>query len=415
MRLLFTLHNFFPERIYGSENVCIQQMRELLRRGHEVGLFYSCNTEVTDAQLSDHGLRGLRLFRVRFLDTRAQVLLSAWKPHITRRFAKVLDEFAPDCIIFHHLVRLSLDLPFVGWRRKIPTLLYLHDFYLICPMYSLLRADGHLCDGGSVIACARCLYENGFRQGMISENGFRWLSGLRFAAIPFLLLQKQIRYGLEQRVDAFVSPSAFLIREMERRGVSLGHIRVIPNGSEPASACKRPVPGEAVRFGYLGNIIRKKGIDVLVRAFRGKLGESLTIRGFPDTQAIRSFRKAYPDCRATLELFSSDRQSFFQKTDVLIVPSVWYENQPGVIIEAFTYGKPVICSDLGGMPEMVRHNEWGLICRPGDSEDLRSKATYLLNHPSEIQRLAASVPRWPAIYENVSALLETASAIRSTA
>ncbi|OQY53914.1 MAG: hypothetical protein B6245_22150 [Desulfobacteraceae bacterium 4572_88] len=365
MKILFTLHNFFPERIYGAENVCIQQMRELLRRGHEVALFYACNKPVSDAQLSENGLKGLRLFRVKFLNTRAQVLLSAWKPHITRQFAKAVDQFAPDSIIFHHLVRLSLDLPFVGWRRKIPTILYLHDFYLICPMYSLLRANGDICADTNVSVCARCLYENGIQHGMISGHSFRLLSGLRFAAIPFLMLRNQLRLGLGKRVDVFISPSEFLIREMKRRGAVVGRSRVIPNGGGTASPPEKLVSGSSVRFGYLGNIIRKKGIEVLVRAFRGRLGEHLTIRGFTD------------------------------------------------IIEAFNNGKTVICSDLGGMSEMVRHNAWGLVCTPGDPEDLRSKAIHLLKHPSEAERLASSLPRWPSISENVSALLETVDTICS--
>jgi len=411
MKILFTLHNFFPERIYGAENVCIQQMRELLRQGHEVALFYACNKPLSDAQLSENGLKGLRLFRVKFLDTRAQVLLSAWKPHITRQFAKAVDQFAPDSIIFHHLVRLSLDLPFVGWRRKIPTILYLHDFYLICPMYSLLRADGAICAGANVSVCARCLYENGIQQGMISGHAFRLLSGLRFAAIPFLMLRNQIRLGLEKRVNAFISPSEFLIREMKRRGAVVGRSRVIPNGGGTASPPEKLVSGSSVRFGYLGNIIRKKGIEVLVRAFRGKLGEHLSIRGFTDIDAIRAFQARFPDFRANLEIFSSDKESFYKKIDVLLVPSIWYENQPGVIIEAFNNGKTVICSDLGGMSEMIRHNAWGLVCVPGDPEDLRSKAIHLLKHPSEAERLASSLPRWSGISENVSALLETVDMI----
>ena len=81
-----------------------------------------------------------------------------------------------------------------------------------------------------------------------------------------------------------------------------------------------------------------------------------------------------------------------------------------VIIEAFQHGKPVICSNLGGMPEMVEHDKSGLIYRAGDPEDLREKVGYLARNPSEVSRLAASIPTWPTVEEHVERLL---TAVRS--
>jgi len=400
MRILFTLHNFYPERMYGAEKVCIEQIRELLRRGHEVGLFYASNDEVDRGFLVGRGLAKLDLYRNRFIKTKGQVLLSAWKPHIRRHFAKTINAFNPDIVAFHHLVRLSLDLPSLAWRRRIPTVYHLHDFYPVCPSYSLLTFRGDICSGGSLVRCAKCLYSTRF-QGSKSRLNQMYILG-----IPFLSLRRRLLRTLQERVDLFVSPSRFLLEEIQRHDFTCKKSVIVPYGIGSVGAPNPPVLCKNVRFGYSGNISRKKGIEVLVQAFHGSLAKSLVIRGFPDQKAIFEFKKSFPDFNAKLELFHPDVEAFYDKVDVVLVPSIWYENQPMVVIEAFAFGKPVVCSNLGGMAEMVQDGVSGVLFRAGDADHLRAKALYLRDNPSEVFRLAASVPRWPTTEEHVDRLLE---------
>ena len=79
--------------------------------------------------------------------TKAQVLLSIRKPHVERAFTEALRAFKPDVIVFHHLVRLSLWLPVLAQRAGIPSAYVLHDFYPICPSYSLFAWDSDVCPG----------------------------------------------------------------------------------------------------------------------------------------------------------------------------------------------------------------------------------------------------------------------------
>ncbi len=403
MRILFTLHNFYPERLYGAEEVCIGQLRELIRRGHDVGLFYACNEEVDRGFLVGKGLGELKLYRNRFARTKGQVLLSAWKPNIVRHFAKSIDEFKPDIVVFHHLVRLSLDLPFLASRRHIPVVYYLHDFYSVCPSYSLLNYRGDLCSGGSIVKCSRCLYFSRLK------SGWSRVDPMFLLGVPFLGLRSLLLRRLPESVDLFVSPSKFLLEELQRHEFTCKRSRVIPYGIEPVETSKAPRDRADVRFGFLGNVHRKKGIEVLARAFRGSLAKSLIIRGFPDQNSIQRFRELFPDCDAKLELFDSDRNAFYDKVDVVVVPSIWYENQPRVIIEAFACRKPVICSNIGGMAEMVQNGVSGILFTAGDADDLRAKAIYLRDNPSEVFELTASAPRWPTTGEQVDRLLEAFS------
>ena len=222
MRILFTLHNFYPERLYGAEKVCIAQMRELLSRGHDVGLFYPCNKELKVGLLAEHGLEKLLLYSTRFIKTRGQVLLSAWKPHVKYHFAKAVDAFNPDIVVFQHLVRLSLDLPSVAWRRRIPTVYHLHDFYPVCPSYSLLNYRGSICSGGTLVRCAKCLYFSRFygREGRFDP--------IYFSGIPFLAVRKRFIKKLQDRIDLFVSPSKFLLEELQRHEFTCKKSVVVP-------------------------------------------------------------------------------------------------------------------------------------------------------------------------------------------
>jgi glycosyltransferase involved in cell wall biosynthesis len=406
MNILMTLHNFFPEKIQGAEWVCIQQIRELLKRGHKVGLFYAGNTPASKNQLAENGLEALELFRVRFLNTKAQILLSACNPKVRRRFETVVDAFSPDVIIYHHLVRLSLDLPVVGWQRNIPSVYYFHDFYLICPSYSLLRPDNQICAGGGILKCARCLYTS--RAGRFAM----FFPLPVFFALPFLFTRKLLISRLIQQVTLFVSPSQFLVNEMAERGLPAERCVVIQNGTDVAKNFSSPVITERIRFGFIGGIHQKKGIETLQKAFRGDLGKTLLIRGFASDRHLKRFRQDYPQFQATLELFNSNKKSFYDNIDVLVVPSIWYENQPTVIIEAYQFGKPVVCSNIGGMKEIVHHHISGLLFKPGDADDCREKIVYLLNNPSEVARLAAAIPKWPTSADSVNQLMDTVMRLR---
>ncbi|AFM26738.1 glycosyltransferase [Desulfomonile tiedjei] len=405
MKFLFTLHNFFPEPLFGSETVCVRQMRELLARGDEVGLFCASNKTVSIQKLTEEGLQDLKIYRVGFGPARAQVLLSVWKPHVEAAFSRVLEEFRPDIVIFHHLVRLSMGLPGRTRKAGIPSIYYLHDFYPVCPSYSLLNHENDLCSGGSPIDCGRCLFSSRFP----TLPGF--VHGIApFLAVPLLIPRRFLSEHLLQDVDLFVSPSAFLRDKLKELGFNMERCRLIPYpaGSRPIEQ-EQPKSTEGLTLGYLGKISPKKGVSILVRAFEQLDSVRLIIRGFSDDSEIRRFRQENPRSNAILEKFCSDRSEFFRKIDVLIVPSVWYENQPNVIIEAFIHKVPVICSDLGGMAEMVRDGAWGIVFRPGDARDLAEKVRTLNENPSEVSRMKAAIPDWPTIDEHVNTLLEAAN------
>jgi glycosyltransferase involved in cell wall biosynthesis len=402
MKILFTLHYFFPEHLYGAERICIRQMRYFIKAGHTVGLFYPGNETAPTEMLEKEGLQGLHLFPVRYLRTKAQVLLSIWKPHVASQFRQVLRSFRPDVVLLHQLVRLSLDLPAVARKENVPTAYFLQDHYLACPCYSLLNEKLEICSTDSPARCLNCLFT--------AHTNRRLPFFLLPLLMPPMILRKKMTSQVMSDIDLFISPSQSVLSELENHGLIPSKAATIPSGVETDRFAEPYKPHSPVRFGFMGNMNRKKGLHVVVEAFHGQVSKSLVIRGFDNLRAMDQFRRAHPSCEAKLELFDPDVTSFFKEVDALIVPSIWLENQPTVILESFAFGKPVLCSRIGGIGEFVKDGHGGLLFEPGDSRELRNMVERLSARPEELCTLAASIPRRPTSDESIQAVM---SAIES--
>ncbi len=399
MRILVALHNFLPDPCFGAEQVAIRQMREMLRAGHDVGVFFAGRRDPSPDDLAAEGLGAASCWRVPYLAPRAQVLLSIVRPRAEVAFSRALREFQPDVVLFHHLVRLSIRLPGIARRRGVPSVLVLHDNYLVCPSHSLVAYDGPVCPGGSPDRCAECLYRVRF--------GARVPPGVRHAAASLLAWRSRLVARQLDAVHRVIAPARSVIDQIEARGVALERAVVIRNGSDPRApeVRGRPAAG-AVRFGYLGAMIPKKGVDVLAEACAGPLSRNVVMRGFRNQAAIEAFRSRHPGCGAELEHFSHDVAGFFARTDVVVVPSICLDTQPTAIIEAFAHGRPVLASRIGGIPEMFADGRGGWMVPAGDVEALRGAMERLLRNPGEIRDAASCIPPWPSWAETTGAVLD---------
>lgn len=114
----------------------------------------------------------------------------------------------------------------------------------------------------------------------------------------------------------------------------------------------------------------------------------LTVAGTgPIEQTIRS---TYPKPRYLGHVSGEALSETIRGAAVLVVPSEWYENCPMSILEAMAFGKPVVASDIGGIPELVVHEETGLLFRPGDADDLKRCLIALMENPSLRRRYGAA-------------------------
>lgn len=261
--------------------------------------------------------------------------------------------------------------------------------------------------------------------------GFTWKrrflsGGLNWAARAAAAVFPSATYAIRRRrlavndvlnqVDHFISPSQFLRQFFIRQGLEPDRITFLDNGferTEPVAVRNRK-PGEPLRFGYLGTWIPSKGVHLLVEAFNGlPVGPAeLHVHGFfPGYDGYETyeyelraaarhpgivFHGPYPPARGP-ELLA--------ELDALVVPSIWWENSPLTIHEAFAARVPVIAADAGGMAEFVQHGVSGLLFRHRDAESLRAVLRRVVDEPVILDHLRKNAPSVLSIQEHTDRLI----------
>lgn len=321
--------------------------------------------------------------------------------------ARLLAEFRPDVIHLHHLLLAGAELPFLA-RRVLPEariVLTLHDYYPICHHDGLMLKTGthEPCRRASPSSCRSCFPQIGADRFLLREHKLRTLLG---------------------SVDQFVAPSRFLRDRYVDWGLPAERIVVVPNGRPAAEAAPRPGSSDRVTFGYFGNLNPWKGVPVLLRAARllAERGLDFTLRlhgGAPFQtpefrEKLEELAAPLGDRLLRLGPYGRDRMGeLMAPVEAVIVPSIWWENAPLVISEAFQHGRPVIASGIGGMAEMVRDGVDGLHARPNDPHDLARAMARLIEEPGLLAQLASGVAPPPTIDATAATHLELFAPERS--
>jgi glycosyltransferase involved in cell wall biosynthesis len=221
----------------------------------------------------------------------------------------------------------------------------------------------------------------------------------RFRGGARVRLLRRARDRALGRVDALICPSAYLASLAVAWGVDEERVRVIPNAAPPLP--ELPDRREArTRFGvegptlaFAGRITRQKALDVALDALVRVEGVSLLVAGDgPDLAELR--RQANErglDGRVRF-LGPLDRDgvlALFRAADASLLSSSW-ENFPHTVVEALAVGTPVVATLVGGVPELVRDGENGLLVEPGDSGLLAAAIERLVSEPELRERLAAA-------------------------
>ena len=295
---------------------------------------------------------------------------SAEPRHVWKDFRELLQRLSPSVVHFHHYVHVGLEL-IQEVRRTLPDariVLTLHEYYLLCHHNGqMVKAETHeLCYRATPDACARCFPNR--------------------SAGDFFLRERYIKTMI-QDVDLFLAPSQFLADRYIAWGLEEKRIAVVENGQLDARvvAPRALSNGEGRgRFGFFGQINPYKGALLLLEAFR-RLTPSerrrvhLDIHGAGLATQTREFQQAFDtaltevgDCAHFHGAYdSAELSNLMSGIDWVVVPSTWWENSPLVIQEALGHGRPVICSDIGGMAEKVRDGEDGYHFQAGNPGSLR--------------------------------------------
>jgi glycosyltransferase involved in cell wall biosynthesis len=344
---------------------------------------------------------------------------------IGKMFGEWLDEHKPDVVHAFHLMGLGLSLVEECRARGIPVYVQMMDFWFLCPTVQLLRHDGALCAGPDTNVCIECLSTDNFgylslrmfakREGFVeSPDPEPSLSELNHADVGLrreaLHSRKDFIRRMLDQATGLVAPSRFIKRLFLDHGYRDEHMRYVPYGVEPLPGVSRKVPihgDESITFGFLGSVNPQKGLEVLISAFREYRSNRfrLVVRGnmqhFPKyAKRVRAFASLDPRINFMGPFAHDELPGVLSSIDVLVVPSVWYENTPFVVLEAFGSGRPVVASDLGGLSELVDEGVNGKRFRAGDPGDLLNVLKQFDEDPQLLSRLAGGIQKVRTLEEN---------------
>jgi len=364
-------------------------------------------------------------------------------PQVVKSFQLLLDDLKPDVVHFMHLMYLSVGCVEEVARRGIPVLYTLHDYWLQCPRYGQrIHANGSICHEIDFDVCGECLTDLKFRQtrveraiakviaGVNSRTGVNLapaarklgdlIKGRSRAPLPqggagaehedgapspeAQRLARQVRErdrDLRERlvpvVYRFLAPSRFLRQRFLDWGIPPEQIRYLRTGIdlEPFRGFRR-TPSDVLRVAFIGSPVPHKGVHVLLEAW-GRLAPELKAKGrlkifgnlTHNPPYIRRIQRLSERFGGELcgGLARSQIPSALAEIDLLVVPSIWYENSPLIILEALATRTPILVSDLGGMAELVEQGVSGHHFRVGDAAHLGELLARFLAHPEELEQL----------------------------
>ena len=196
-----------------------------------------------------------------------------------------------------------------------------------------------------------------------------------------------------EQVDLFVAPSPSIGAQFRELGLDPTKIIVSDYGFRPAASRPRPARTGPLRIGFVGTLVWHKGVHVLVEAVRRLPPDAFEVilygdlNTFPDyVSELRRLAGEMPvrfmggfDSTATSEIYG--------QFDVLVVPSLWLENSPLVIHEAFQAGVPVVGARMGGIVDLVRDGEWGLLYDADSPEALAASLRSILADRGVLERV----------------------------
>jgi glycosyltransferase involved in cell wall biosynthesis len=454
VHVLQVIHQYPPFSSQGSEVYCAQLARQL-RRTDDVRVFHISNPP----RGWRRGLRrdtheGVPTYHC--IDGGAYARLATWPNQILRSsFGAALDEFRPDIVHFHNYLSLGDDLITLTRASGAAVVYTLHDYGLICPNALLLRDDGVLCtkDRGDFFqdccpllirtaAAARTtapwkarlpslarwqmfgrqqrnpLLRGLFSAALTSATRWRGEPKVNDAAAKREFFLGRTRRIFEE-VDLFLAPSRFLLERYVSCGLPADRIVHIRNGMRPFAARQRAPRAGPLRIGYIGSLHPQKGIELLLEAFSRLNGGTrlsdhavLHVYGSAFGSPIsRSYWQRIRERAPANVVFhgaydNADVGDILARLDVIVVPSLWYENSPLTISEAFMAGVPVITAEAGGMAELVQHGVNGLLFRLGNAADLRARLHEVAERPALLDELRRGIPATPDIEQHAAMVRE---------
>lgn len=425
----------FEEPLVGGVDVYSDRLgTALTRQGHEVAILAldpGGEAGSSIGKIGKESRSGMSVLRLRFsLDERKQdEFATGYDARLRRPIRDLLRELAADLLIVANFYLPSLAAVDAAKDLHLPVAYIATDYVPICRRATFIRWDGLECERGeSLHSCAACFVSHrptGRLAAAVLEKvpvkalvrasagyqryrGAHPLSPIRpyLREINWMSERLRILPSVRRKIDLVLAPTTLTRRLYIENGFDEAQVELLPFGVDPDSPLAKVsrIPTRHVRFLFIGRLQPYKGVHLLIRAFKDiehRNGAKLTVYGtpggYPDYyETVLGQMNDDPDItfRGQLPLGRLDRA--FANADYFVLPSLWHENSPLILMDAIQSGTPVIASSVGGVSDLVRDGFNGLLFPMGNQGALTDTLQLAIQSPELGEQLrpgeAASLP-----------------------
>jgi glycosyltransferase involved in cell wall biosynthesis len=363
----------------GAERVMFNDIKALSSHGVDIVPFSAADGDNDPSPYSNYFVPGADI-RAKSLAGRAEAAIDAIHCGRTAEaFSRVIAETKPDLVHCHNVYgRLSTSILAAAKKRNIPVVLTVHDYKVVCPAYVMLK-DGKPCsaciDGGYYRCATNRCHKGQLAPSIVYSIEAYWsrLSG---------------NYGA---VSQFLCPSNFIAGLLKQSGIDDKRVVYHPNCVEP-NDYRPSYEGEYVLS--VGRLSHEKGLPTFLEAMLGtKIPVRVAGTGPMEASLTQMAEKDGGSIVLEGHCGGDKLADLYRNAAFVVVPSEWYENAPMSILESFAYGKPVIGTRIGGIPEMITDGEHGHLVEPGAKDQLRAAICKLWNDKEAQSRMGRNARR----------------------
>lgn len=418
MKILLAVHQFLPRYMSGTEMLTYYVAKELQRRGHEVSVITAVpNSDHYGFEITEYdGLEviGYHYHAQRVAQKSGNIMQAEYS---NLEFAELLEKFLKgnkfDAIHCFHLGRLTSSLIDIANFAGIPIYFTATDFWMICPTNQLRYSDNTFClgpiDGGAncikhlatisqpkIISKAINFIPNVMikRMGKVIQR--KWWPEKKFSSfVNSLTKRKDVVFSEMNKVEKIFVPTRFMHDRLVTNGIPSNKLIYQPFGLPFQQHIRqRKTNLDGIRIAYIGTISEHKGLHILLAAMETLPEHEYQLRVYGNSKDFPNYYNELYNkysSKHNIEFCgtfpNSEIIKILSEVDVLIVPSLWYENTPLVIFSAYAANVPIIASNVPGISEVVKDGYNGLLFDVGDSRTLANKLKQFLDNADLRKRL----------------------------
>lgn len=354
----------------GADKVYLNTGKLLEEHGHEISYFAINHVENFDSEFSKYFIRNPDFKNKTLLSKLYSFPRYYFSTEAQHNLQCLINNYKPEIAHIHLLYGGGLTssiLPVLK-KNKIPIILTIHDYKLLCPIFTLLDNNLKICEKCAKGNYIYCIAKRCNQISLSSDKNL--FNSIIFATESWF---RDILFNPNKFISKYIYVSEFS--------------KIIHNKYKPYLIDKSEMLFNFIDFSdseipsflmgdyflYFGRLSGEKGILTLLQAFRNYPQARLLIIGEGSLKKeIQAFITSYSLNNITLlgYLTGNKLNSYIKNSKFVILPSQWYENNPLSIIESFRFGKPVIGANIGGIPELIKDGETGILFEPSSLHSL---------------------------------------------